>query len=138
MVFCTVIFFKQRDATLIYTNLNLCKVFFGTPGIFKVNEKRVERLCGDFIVNFEHISHPFSSIAIIHYEQMFVEEFNIVNIITQNTKTSRCFTQHQAKQQQIFSITQFLDISLQVHTQLLFLLKRNSVFLSIWLKLIIL
>ena len=37
MDFCTVkIFFKQRDATLIYTGLKLCKVFFGTPGIYSI------------------------------------------------------------------------------------------------------
>ena len=33
MAFCNVkIFFKQRDAKLIYTALKLCKVFFRTPG----------------------------------------------------------------------------------------------------------
>ena len=41
MAFCTVrTFFKQRGATLIYTGLKLCEVFFEIPGMIEKQKKQ--------------------------------------------------------------------------------------------------
>ena len=76
-VFCTVkIFFKQHDATLIYTGIKLCKVFFGTPGIFDYTTKTVQR---GMVCN-----HKWNSFRLLRFFTTFFQKYNFLHLFINN------------------------------------------------------
>ena len=105
----------------------------------KLTINTLERLCGDIIVNFEHILH-LSSVAIVHYEHInvcrrifFLYKYHYPKYID---KQMLYLTSFKIVADFLNNLN-FLDISLQVHVQLIFPEKKIC-FPAILLKLIIL